>query len=61
MSEGKKNFTFCLHCKGVPDMYFSMDEEDCYHAWVEKLHTACNSGKFVFYERDRLEKTSALG
>ena len=44
VQENKKNFTFCLHCKGVPEMYFSLDEEEVYLEWLSKLHAACNSG-----------------
>ena len=46
VSEGKKKYTFNLLCKGVPEMQFSLDEEDSYHAWVNKLQAACSSGTF---------------
>ena len=44
IQDDKKSFVFSLSCKGVPEMFFSVDDEDAFCNWISKLQAACASG-----------------
>ena len=39
----KRSFTFSLKCQGVPEMYFSSEDEDTQVEWLSKLAAASNA------------------
>ena len=43
VEDPKRSFTFCLMCKGVPEMYFSSEDEDTLVEWLSKLAVASNA------------------
>ena len=47
VQDSKKNFVFCLRCKGIPEMYLAVEEEEVYYEWFSKLYSACNSGMMI--------------
>ncbi len=48
VQDAKKNFVFSLHCKGVPEMYFAVNDEESYFEWLTKIGAACNSGTYTY-------------
>ena len=43
IEDPKRSFTFSLMCKGVPEMYFSSEDEDSMMEWFSKLAAASNA------------------
>ena len=43
IEDPKRSFTFSLMCKGVPEMYFSSEDEDSLMEWFSKLAAASNA------------------
>ena len=48
IQDDKKSFVFSLSCKGVPEMFFSVDDEEAFCNWISKLQAACASGILSF-------------
>ena len=43
IEDPKRSFTFSLMCKGVPEMYFSSEDEDSLMEWFSELAAASNA------------------
>ena len=49
IEDPKRSFTFSLMCKGVPEMYFSSEDENTLVEWFSKLAAASNAPDNCMY------------